>query len=160
MYGEETRHPKLIPHLDLTERVLDSPLGHMVTGFHVHSVDDTLDTIFTEAVVGVFHKLPVRSIRSHPSRPISLGPRTLPGHIDHIAVDFLQPPFPSINDFDSLKSLYLNDKILMQEYPNCCGILVTRKLWVYSLGYPPLEIALGPKTQGTKGCDPRPAWPS
>jgi hypothetical protein len=160
MFGVDTRHPTLFPHLQLTERILASPLGRMISGFHIHSVDDSLDELFTESVVGTFHGLGVRSIRSHPRRPISVGPRTPSGHIDHIAVDFLQSPMPTIEDFDGLKSLYPDAPIIVQEYPNCCGILVTRKLWVYAEGYPPLEIALGPKTRGSKGCDPRPSWPT
>jgi hypothetical protein len=155
----DTRHPSLLPHLELTERVLAGPLGKMVSGFHVHSVDDTLSETYTESVFGTFHGLPVRSIRSRPSRPISLGPKTPPGHIDHIAVDFLVEPVPSAEEFDSLKSLFPEAKLVVQEHPNCCGILVQRKIWVYATGYPPLELALGPKGKGIDGCDPRPAWP-
>jgi len=73
------RTPPLFPNLELTERVLDSPIGKLASGFHVHSVDDSLGEIFTESVMGTYHGLNVRSIRSLPRRPISLGPETAPG---------------------------------------------------------------------------------
>jgi hypothetical protein len=156
----DARHPNLVPQLQLAERVLKSSLGQMVSGFHVHSVDDTLSEIFTETEFYTFHGLPVRSIRSLPRRPIALGTPTPPGHIDHIAVDFLVEPVPTIEQFDTIMELFPDGKIIVQEHPNCCGILVTRKLWVFVDGYPPLEVALGPKGKGEVGCDPRPAWPN
>lgn len=154
------RTPPLFPNLELTERVLDSPIGKLASGFHVHSVDDSLGEIFTESVMGTYHGLNVRSIRSLPRRPISLGPKTPPGHVDHIGLDFLREPVPSLLDFDGIRFLYPEGKIAVQENPNCCGILVARKIWVFVEGYPPLEFQLGPKGRGEKGCDPRPAWPS
>ena len=155
-----TRTPPLFPNFELTERVLNSPIGKLASGFHVHSVDDSLGEIFTESVMGTYHGLNVGSIRSLPRRPISLGPKTPPGHVDHIGLDFLQEPVPSLLDFDGIRSLYPEGKIAVQESPNCCGILVARKIWVFVEGYPPLEFQLGPKGKGEKGCDPRPAWPS
>lgn len=159
MNTETSRSPTLFPHLAITERILATPLGEMSSGFHIHSVDDTLSTLYTESEIGTFHGRAVRSIRSLPKRPICLGPKTQPGHIDHIAIDFLLPPMPTREQFDSLAELYRDAKIVTQDHPNCCGILVTRKLWVYLDGYPPLEVALGPKTNGVEGCHPRPAWP-
>jgi len=155
-----SRNPMLIPALELTERVLSAPVGRLASGFHVHSVDDTLDEIYTESVMGTFHGLKVRSIRSLPRRPISLGPKTPPGHIDHIGLDFLEHPVPGLAEFDAIPALYPEAKTVFQENPNCCGILVARKLWVYAEGYPPLEFQLGPKGKGVEGCDPRLAWPS
>ena len=154
------RSPMLVPALELTERVLSSPVGKLTSGFHVHSVDDTLSEIYTESVMGTFHGLKVRSIRSLPRRPISVGPKTPPGHIDHIGLDFLREPVPALANFDGIRSLYPEAKIVVQENPNCYGILVARKLWVYVDGYPPLEFQLGPKGKGAEGCDPRPACPS
>jgi hypothetical protein len=155
-----TRTPPLFPALELTTRVLDSPVGRLASGFHVHSVDDSLSEIYTESVMGTYNGLIVRSIRSLPRRPISLGSKTPPGHIDHVGLDFLEQPVPPIVDFDGIQSLYAEGKIVVQENPNCCGILVARKIWVFVDGYPPLEFQLGPKGKGDKGCDPRPAWPS
>ncbi len=154
------RNPLLVPSLELTTRVLASPIGRLASSFHVHSVDDTLDEIYTESVMGTFRGLPVRSIRSLPRRPIALGPKTSPGHIDHIGLDFLIEPVPSPDDFDGIRALYPDAKIVVQDKPNCCGILVARKFWMYVDGYPPLEFQLGPKGKGAEGCDPRPAWPS
>jgi hypothetical protein len=141
-----SRNPLLVPALELTERVLNSPVGRLASGFHVHSVDDTLSETYTESVMGAFRGLKVRSIRSLPRRPISLGPKTPPGHIDHIGLDFLEHPVPGLAEFDAIPALYPEAKIVFQENPNCCGILVARKL--------------GPKGKGVEGCDPRPAWPS
>jgi|GEM_PF-6186814 hypothetical protein len=154
-----SRAPRLFPLLGVAERVLESPLGSKVSGFHIHSVDDTLTEMYTESVVGTFHGLPVRSIRSLPQRPIALGPKTPVGSIDHVAVDFLVEPVPTIDEFDGIQSLFPDGKILTQINPNCCGILVSRKLWIFVEGFPPLEVALGPKGKGVEGCDPRPAWP-
>ena len=154
------RTPPLIPSLALAERVLNSPIGKLASGFHVHSVDDTLSEIYTESVMGTFRGLKVRSIRSLPRRPICLGPRTPSGHIDHIGLDFLDEPVPALADFDGIVSLYPDAKVVVQSNPNCCGILVARKLWIYADGYPPLEFQLGPKGKGAEGCDPRPAWPT
>ena len=154
------RTPPLFPAFDLTERVLNSPVGRLASGFHVHSVDESLSEIYTESVMGTYNGLKVRSIRSLPRRPISLGPKTPPGHIDHIGLDFLEEPVPTLLDFDGIRSLYPEGTILVQENPNCCGILVARKIWVFVEGYPPLEFQLGPKGKGEQGCDPRPAWPS
>jgi hypothetical protein len=160
MNETNSRNPMLVPALELTVRVLSSPIGRLASGFHVHSVDETLNEIYTESVMGTFHGLKVRSIRSLPRRPIALGPKTPPGHIDHIGLDFLEDPAPALTDFDGICSLYSEAKIIAQENPNCCGILVARKLWVYAEGYPPLEFQLGPKGKGVEGCDPRPAWPT
>jgi hypothetical protein len=159
MLAEDTRSPALFPQLAITERILDTPLGALASGFHIHSVDDTLDTLYTESVIGAFHGRPVRSIRSLPQRPIALGPKTKVGHIDHIAIDFLFPPLPTVDQIKGIADLYSDARVATQDQPNCCGILVTYKLWVYADGYPPLEIALGPKGKGIDGCDPRPAWP-
>jgi hypothetical protein len=160
MLATSDRNPPLIPSLALAERVLNSPVGTFASGFHVHSVDDTLDEMYTESVMATFRGLKVRSIRSLPKRPIALGPKTLPGQIDHIGLDFLELPVPPLADFDGICSLYPEAKIVVQEKPNCCGILVARKLWVFADGFPPLEFQLGPKGKGVEGCDPRPAWPS
>lgn len=154
-----TRTPDLIPSLELVARVVESPIGKLVSGFHVHSIDDTLEDAYTEAVIGSHYGRIVRGIRSRPDRPIAKGKPTQPGHIDHIAIDFLGEAIPSPDDFDSIRLLYPDAKVIVQEHPNCCGILVSRKLWIYCEGYPPLEVALGPKGEGTIGCDPRPAWP-
>jgi hypothetical protein len=154
------RNPMLVPALALTDRVLNSPVGKLTSGFHVHSVDDTLGEIFTESVMGTYRSLTIRSIRSLPRRPIALGPKTPPGHIDHIGLDFLTQPVPLLSDFDGIRSLYPEAKAVVQEKPNCCGILVARKLWIYVDGFPPLEFQLGPKGKGAEGCDPRPAWPN
>jgi hypothetical protein len=153
------RFPPLVPSLSLTERVLNSPIGKFASGFHVHSVDDTLSEIYTESVMGTFRGLKVRSIRSLPRRPIALGPKTPVGHIDNIGLDFLEEPVPLLSDFDGVSSLYPEAKIVVQENPNCCGILVARKLWMFVDNYPPLEFQLGPKGKGVEGCNPRPAWP-
>jgi hypothetical protein len=159
MESVASRSPFLIPSLLLAERALNSPLGSAISSFHVHSVDDTLSETYTESVIGTFCGRPVRSIRSLPSRPIALGTRTQPGHIDHVGVDVFGRSLPSFEEFDGLCSLYPDARILKQDHPNCCGILVARKLWMFAPGYPPLEFQLGPKTEGTVGCDPRPAWP-
>ena len=156
---ENTRSPALFPHLTIAERILDTPLGAFASGFHVHSVDDTLDTLYTESLIGTYHGRRVRSIRSSPTRPICLGPKTKPGHIDHVAIDFLFPPLPTVEQIKGIADLYSEAKLATQDHPNCCGILVIYKLWVYAEGYPPLEIALGPKEKGIHGCDPRPSWP-
>jgi hypothetical protein len=159
MIAEANRSPALFPHLAITERILETPLGPMASGFHIHSVDDTLPILYTESVIGTFHGRPVRSIRSLPKRPIALGPKTEAGHIDHIAIDFLFEPLPTIEQINGIADLYSDTKIVSQDNPNCCGILVARKLWIFAEGYPPLEVALGPKGKGVDGCDPRPAWP-
>jgi hypothetical protein len=143
------RTPPLFPNLELTERVLDSPIGKLASGFHVHSVDDSLGEIFTESVMGTYHGLNVRSIRSLPRRPISLGPKTPPGHVDHIGLDFLQEPVPSLLDFDGIRSLYPEGKIAVQESPNCCGILVARKS--LRRGIPAARISARPEGKGRKG---------
>ena len=97
------RTPPLFPAFDLTERVLNSPVGRLASGFHVHSVDESLSEIYTESVMGTYSGLKVRSIRSLPRRPISLGPKTPPGHIDHIGLDFLEEPVPTVLDFDGIR---------------------------------------------------------
>jgi hypothetical protein len=155
-----TRNPPLVPSLVLAERALNSPVGKFASGFHVHSVDDTLNEIYAESVMGSFRGLKVRGIRSLPRRPIALGPKTPVGHIDHIGLDFLDEPVPALADFDGICSLYPEARIVVQENPNCCGILVARKLWVYVDSYPPLEFQLGPRGKGAEGCSPRPAWPA
>ena len=160
MNDSSSRNPMLVPGLELAMRALNSPVGKLASGFHVHSVDDTLSETYVESVMGTFHGLKVRSIRSLPRRPISLGAKTPPGCIDHVGMDFLEQPVPALLDFDGIRSLYPDAKIVVQENPNCCGILVARKLWVYLDGYPPLEFQLGPKGKGAEGCNPRPAWPA
>lgn len=154
-----TRSPALVPALELVDRVVESPVGKWISGFHVHSIDDTLKEMYTESVIGSHLGHIIRCLRSRPERPITQGKPTSPGHIDHIAIDFLSEPRPSLDDFDAIQQLYPDAKVIVQDHPNCSGILVTRKLWIYQDGYSPLEVALGPKRKGTIGCDLRPAWP-
>ena len=45
-----SRNPHVAAPLELTERVLSAPVGRLASGFHVHSVDDTLGEIYTESV--------------------------------------------------------------------------------------------------------------
>ncbi|MEQ8967648.1 MAG: hypothetical protein RID91_17675 [Azospirillaceae bacterium] len=153
------RTPPLIPQLKLARRVVESDLGPMISSFHVHTVDESLEQDYTEATVATAFGRPVRVIRSHPERPIADGAKTAPGHIDHFGIDFLAEPLPSVDSFDTLKALYPDAKLVMQDQPHCGGIRVERKIWVYADGYPPMEIQLGPKSSVEAACHPRPAWP-
>lgn len=160
-----TQTPALTPWLALTDCILVSPHAERVSGLHIHSVDGALSgKDYTESVVGSWRGLTVRGIRSSPDRPISAGPKTPPGHVDHVSVDFLAPPFLPVEEFDALRDVvsasHPGAKFVMQVHPHCCGIKVDRKIWAYVDGYPPLEIALGPKTACETACDPRPAWPN
>jgi hypothetical protein len=47
-----TRSPALVPALELVDRVVESPVGKWISGFHVHSLDDTLEEMYTESVIG------------------------------------------------------------------------------------------------------------
>jgi len=159
-----TQAPALMPWLELANCVLDSQHGHRVSGLHVHTVDEALDgESYTESVIGSWRGRTVRGIRSAPGRPIAAGEKTPVGHVDHIAVDFLSSPFLSIGELDELRDVisaaFPEAQFVMQEHPHCCGIKVERKIWTYVDGFPPLEIALGPKTSTGTACHPRPAWP-
>jgi hypothetical protein len=157
--------PALLPWLNLVDCVLESEHGSRVSGLHIHSVDAALSgESFTESVIGSWRGRTIRGIRSAPGRPIAAGAKTPVGHVDHIAVDFLAAPFLSIEEFDGLRDVvtaaHPTVKFEMQIHPQCCGIKVDRKIWAYLDGFPPMEIALGPKVSAAYACHPRPAWPA
>jgi hypothetical protein len=157
--------PALMPWLGIANCVLESRHGDRVSSLHIHSVDEALTgESYTESVIGSWRGHVVRGIRSAPGRPIAAGPKTPIGHVDHIAVDFLAEPFLSYEEFDSLRDVvsrtFPQAQFIMQEHPHCCGIKVDRKIWTYVDGFPPLEIALGPKMSSGTACNPRPAWPA
>ncbi|HSK42159.1 MAG TPA: hypothetical protein VK943_20505, partial [Arenibaculum sp.] len=144
--------------------ILASRYGERVSGLHVHTIDERLPgEDYTESVIGSWRGMVVRGIRSAPGRPLAKGPKTPAGHVDHVAVDFLKAPFLSFEEFDGIKDVisetYPNARFVMQEHPHCCQIKVDRKIWTFIEGFPPLEVALGPKSSTGNACDPRPAWP-
>jgi hypothetical protein len=153
-----------MPWLGIVDCILDCEHGSRISSLHVHTVDAALDgESYTESAIGSWRGRTVRGIRSAFGRPIAAGAKTPVGHVDHIAVDFLAPPFLTIEEFDGLrdvvKAAHPTAQFIMQIHPHCCGIKVDRKIWTYVDGFPPLEIALGPKLSSGDACHPRPAWP-
>ena len=75
MADTSARNPMLVPSLELATRVLNSPIGPLAFGFHVHSVADTLDEIDPESVMGTFCGLKVPASARSPRGRLRWAPR-------------------------------------------------------------------------------------
>lgn len=143
--------------LEVFQPILSSPISKYVSGFHIHVVDEGVQEPFVEETIGDYQGLEVRKISSNPSRPIVQGGNPKLNDIDHVGIDFYKEKQPTLEEFQALKALYPMAQIIKQNRPNCCGIKVQQKLWIFDEGKFPMEIALGPKIVTDEcGCDPRP----